>query len=162
MNQEPTIQNLPERTVAFVSFTGDFAGKSEVFAELFGKLAKWAQPKGLLNDQTVFLSAYPDDPKVTPPEKMTVDACMAIAAETEVDGEIQKKVLPGGAYVVQHFELAGPSEYGSAWQDVVKWAEAQGHEIDMSRPSYEIYLNNPEEHPEKHHILDICLSVVPK
>ena len=31
-------------------------------------------------------------------------------------------------------------------------------EIDMSRPSYEIYLNNPEEHPEKHHIIDICMS----
>ena len=32
-------------------------------------------------------------------------------------------------------------------------------EIDMSRPSYEIYLNRPEEHPEHHHILDVCMAV---
>jgi AraC family transcriptional regulator len=40
--------------------------------------------------------------------------------------------------------------------------ENNNYEVDMSRPSYEIYLNNPEEHPEKHHIINICMSVKTK
>jgi AraC family transcriptional regulator len=32
----------------------------------------------------------------------------------------------------------------------------------MTRPSYELYLNNPDEHPEKHNIVEICLSVKEK
>ena len=50
----------------------------------------------------------------------------------------------------------------SAWDTVVEWIERNNYEVDMSRPSYEIYLNNPEEHPEKHHIIDICRSVKAK
>ena len=56
-------------------------------------------------------------------------------------------------------ELKGAEEYGPAWNVVVEWMKENNVEIDMSRPSYEIYLNNPEEHPEKHHIIDICMSV---
>jgi AraC family transcriptional regulator len=61
-----------------------------------------------------------------------------------------------------HTELAGPEEYGPAWNAVVEWMENNNYEVDMSRPSYEIYLNNPEEHPEKHHIINICMSVKTK
>ncbi|MCK5509664.1 MAG: GyrI-like domain-containing protein [Desulfobacterales bacterium] len=61
-----------------------------------------------------------------------------------------------------HTELAGAEEYGPAWNVVVEWMENNNYEVDMSRPSYEIYLNNPEEHPEKHHIINICMSVKTK
>ena len=59
-------------------------------------------------------------------------------------------------------ELTGAEEYGLAWDTVVEWIERNNYEVDMSRPSYKIYLNNPEEHPEKHHIVDICRSVKAK
>lgn len=88
---------------------------------------------------------------------------MSIPEDTEVeDNELQKKVLPGGTYAVMQAELTGPEEYGPAWNGLVEWAEKANYGVDMSRPSYEIYLNEPEEHPEKHHILDLCLSVSPK
>jgi len=158
-NKQPEIQELSERVAACVSFTGNYIGNTEIFADLFGKLYEWAGPKGLLTSETLFISSYPDDPKSTPPDELQLDACMTIPEDTVVEGDIQKKVLPGGKYVVMHCELTGPQEYGSAWEKIVEWAEKNGNEIDISRPSYEIYLNNPEEHPQKHHILDICLSV---
>ncbi len=46
-----------------------------------------------------------------------------------------------------HTELTGPEEYGPAWNAVVEWMERNNYEVDMSRASYEIYFNNPEEHP---------------
>lgn len=83
---------------------------------------------------------------------------MDIPAETEVGGEVQKKTMPGGKYVTMETELNGPEEYGPAWNKVVEWMKAKNEEIDLDRPSYEIYLNEPDKHPEKHHILKICMA----
>lgn len=156
---EPEITELEERTVACVSFVGNYVGKVEVFAELFGKLGNWAGPKQLMGPDTLFMSAYYDDPGVTPPEELKLDACMTINDDVEVEGEIKKQKLPGGKYVVMHAELTGAEEYAPAWENIVEWLMRNNLEIDMSRASYEIYLNDPEEHPEKHHILDICMPV---
>jgi AraC family transcriptional regulator len=161
-NEQPNIKELPERLVAFVSFTGNYIGNTQVFVELFGKLGGWAGPKGLITPTTIFLSSYQDDPNVTPPDELKLDVCMSIDEGTEVEGEIQKKVLPGGEYAFMNAELTGVEEFGPAWEAVVKWVTENNYDIDMSRPSYEIYLNNPEEHPEKHHIIDIYLSVKAK
>ncbi len=158
-HEEPRVAELEEREVAFVSFTGNYIGNAQVFARLFDRLSQWAGPKGLFGPQTVFLSAYQDNPETTSPDELKLECCMSIPAGTEVDGDIQKKVLPGGKYAVMHAELAGPEEYGVAWNAIVAWMKENGHDVDMSRPSYEIYLNNPEEHPEKHHIIEICMSV---
>ena len=72
---------------------------------------------------------------------------MTISEDSEVEGDIKKKVLPGGKYVVLHAELKGAEEYCPSWNVVVEWMKENDIEMDMSRPSYEIYLNNPEEHP---------------
>jgi AraC family transcriptional regulator len=87
---------------------------------------------------------------------------MSIPEGTDVDGDIQEKLLPGGSYAVVRAELTEPAEFETAWNALVDWVEKGDHELDWSRPSYEVYLNNPEEHPEKHHILELCLSVKPK
>ena len=157
--ENPMVTELAEKEVAFVSFTGNYIGNAQVFGDLFHKLGGWAGPKGLIGPETVFLSAYQDDPETTPPDELKLECCMSIPAGTEVEGDIQKKVLPGGKYAVMHAELDGPEEYGSAWNALVDWMKENGQEVDMSRPSYEIYLNNPEEHPEKHHIIEVCMSV---
>ena len=161
-NKEPIIKNLAQTHVAFVSFTGNYIANPEIFKNLFDKLCGWAGPKGLITLDSMFLSAYQDDPQITPPDKLKLEVCISVPDDTIVDKDIQKKVLPGGTYIVMNAELKGPEEYGNAWNFVVEWIQKNNYEIDMSRPSYEIYLNNPEEHPEKYHIVDICMSVKEK
>lgn len=156
---EPEITELEERTVAYVSFVGNYVGNTEVFAELFGKLGNWAVPKQLFGPNNLFMSAYYDDPGVTPPEELRLDACMTVADDVEVEGDIKKQTLPGGKYLVMRAELTGTEEYGPAWEKIVEWLIQNNLEIDMSRASYEIYLNDPEQHPQKHHVLDICMPV---
>ncbi|APH39960.1 AraC family transcriptional regulator [Methanohalophilus halophilus] len=157
--KEPVITELDERNVACVSFVGNYVGDASVFEELFGKLFSWAGPKQLMGPDTLLMSAYYDDPAVTPPEELKVDVCMTIEDDVEVEGEIKKKKLPGGKYVVMRVELAGAEEYGPVWEKIVGWVMQKNFEIDISRASYEIYLNSPEEHPQGHHILDICMAV---
>ncbi|MBN1134869.1 MAG: GyrI-like domain-containing protein [Methanosarcinaceae archaeon] len=157
--KEPEITEIEERNVAYVSFVGNYMGNAKVFEELCGKLISWAGTKQLMGPDTLLMSAYYDNPDVTPPEELNLDMCMTIEDDIEVEGEVKKKNLPGGKYVVMRAELTGAEEYGPAWERVVEWLIQNNLEIDMSRASYEIYLNSPEEHPEKHHILDICMPV---
>lgn len=162
VDKAPEIRELPDRLVGCVSYRGDYVGNPEVFERLFHRLASWAGPKELITAESVFLSSYEDDPRTTPPDELRLDVCMSIIEGTEVDDDIQEKMLPGGTYAVKHTEIAEPKEYETVWLTLVEWAENNRYDVDVSRPSYEIYLNNPEEHPEKHQILDLCLSVRPK
>jgi AraC family transcriptional regulator len=161
-NNTPQVLELEDKKVACVSFVGNYMGNPKIFKELFGKLHAWAGPKGLITANAMFLSSYQDDPNVTPVDQLKLDVCMTIEDNVEVEGEIKKKTLPGGQYAVMRSTLTSPKEYGAAWKEIVNWISTNNYEIDMSRPSYELYLNNPEEHPEKHHILDICMSIKAK
>jgi AraC family transcriptional regulator len=58
--------------------------------------------------------------------------------------------------------LSETEDFGALWQALGKWVEGNNFSIDRSRPSYEIYQNNPEEHPQKLHIVGICMSVKEK
>ncbi|AGB50391.1 DNA gyrase inhibitor [Methanomethylovorans hollandica DSM 15978] len=140
---EPEIKEIEERNVAYVSFVGNYLGNTNVFNDLFTKLLGWAGPKQLMGPDTILMSAYHDDPSVTPPEELKLDVCMTIEDDIKVEGEIKKKKLPGGKYVVMRAELTGAEEYGPAWEKVVEWMIQNNLEIDMSRASYEIYLNSP-------------------
>lgn len=157
----PKVEQLEDKHVAYVSFKGDYRGKSEVFANLFKTLGDWAGPKGLFNTETVMISAYNNDPQVTPPDELLLDVCMTVPEDVEVEGDIKKRTLPGGKYVVADVELAGPHEYEEAWGALVKWiADNNLEEMDTEgRPWYEIYKNDPKTHPEGHYILDMCASI---
>lgn len=155
----PELKEIKTRNVAYVDFVGNFVGNPEIFRGLFEKLFGWAFQEQVMGPDTEVLSAYYDDPDVTPPEKLRVEVCMTIPDGARVEGDIRKKMLPGGQYAVMRVEVAGPEEYGPAWEKVAQWGSDNHLSIDLSRASYEVYLNNPEDHPEKHHIVDICLAV---
>lgn len=42
------VQPLPERTVAYIRHIGPYAGDSDLFSGLFGRLFGWAGPRGLV------------------------------------------------------------------------------------------------------------------
>lgn len=68
--------------------------------------------------------------------------------------------IPGGTYAVARFELSD-QEYEAAWQLLYgQWLPQSGYQPD-DRPTYERYVNNPDEHPERKHIVDICVPVKP-
>lgn len=155
------VKDVPAWPIAYVRHIGPYQGDSALFQSLFNKLMAWAAPRGLLRfPETQVLAVYYDDPEITATEKLRVDACITIPADTVVDGEIGKSIIPGGKYAVAHFELAA-QEYQEAWNLVYgEWLPQSGFQPD-DRPCYELYLNNPEEHPEHKHLVDICVPVKP-
>lgn len=155
------VKELPEMTVAYVRHVGPYEADEKLFEALFNKLLKWAGPRQLINfPETKFLSVYHDDPEITDKTKLRTDICLTVPPGTKVKGEIGKSVIPKGKYAVARFELKN-DEFGEAWQAVMGgWLPESGYQCD-DRPTFELYHNNYNEHPEKKHIVDICVPVKP-
>ncbi len=66
----------------------------------------------------------------------------------------------GGSYAQARFEL-NPEDYAAAWGAVFgDWLPESGYQPD-DRIVFERYLNNPGEHPQGKHIVEICIPVKP-
>jgi AraC family transcriptional regulator len=156
------VKDMPEFHVAYVRHIGPYKGDSELFENLFEKLMKWAGPRGLLRfPETKVLAVYHDDPKITDEDKLRTSACITVSEDTPAEGEIGRMTVPGGKFAVARFELAGSEEYEEAWNLVFGgWLPESGYQPD-DRLCYEIYQNDPKEHPEGIHIVDICVPVKP-
>lgn len=155
------VKDMPELHVAYVRHIGPYKGNSELFAGLFGKLCGWAGPRGLLRpNETQSLSVYYDNPGLTDESKLRLDVCVTVPEDTPVEGEIGKMTVPGGKFAVTRFEVL-PHEYEEAWNMVVGgWLPESGYQM-ADLPCYELYHNNPQEHPEGKCIVDICIPVKP-
>jgi AraC family transcriptional regulator len=104
------------------------------------------------------LCVYQDDPEVAAGEKLRLSVCVTVPQDTKVEGEIGKMSIPGGKYASAHFEIAG-HEFQKAWDYMFgEWLPKSGYQPD-DRPSYELCLNNPAEHPQHKHSIDIYLPV---
>lgn len=150
------VKELPELTVAYVRHIGAFQGVGEAFQ----KLMRWAGPRGLLRfPKTKVLGVYHDNPDITETDKLRSDACVTVPPDTKVEGEIGKMNVPGGLFAVARAEV-GPSEFGEAWDALMRWLPESGYQPD-DRMCYEVYLNEPQSHPEGKFIVDICEPIRP-
>lgn len=150
------IKELPERNVACIRHIGPYNKIGETIEKVFA----WAGPKGLIQfPNTELLAVYYEDPETVDPADLQSDACITVPEGTQADGEARTMKIPGGLFAVAHVEI-DPSEYGEAWDRLFgEWIPENGYVADNTRLCYELYLNDPDEHPEKKHIVDICEPV---
>jgi len=155
--QSIEVKQLPELHVAYVRHVGPY----NRIGEAFGRLMRWAGPRGLLRfPETKSLAVYRDSPETTEEGKLRSDACITVPEGTKVDGEVNLMRIPGGKFVVGRFEIAG-DQFGEAWNALMGgWLPGSGYQPD-DRMCYEVYLNDPEQHPEKKFIIDICEPIKP-
>jgi AraC family transcriptional regulator len=155
------VKEMPNFHVAYIRHIGPYAGDAALFESLFGKLFKWAGPRDLLRfPETQVMAVYHDSPDITDEDKLRLSVCITVPEDTKVEGEVGKMVVPGGKFVVGRFEING-DEYPHAWYTVMAgWMPESGWQPD-DRLCYELYHNDPKEHPENKHILDICVPVKP-
>lgn len=156
------VKSIDEFTVAYIRYIGPYKGNSELFTNLFTRLFNWATPRNLVNfPQTKVISIYHDNPEITDEEKLRTSVCISVPVDTEVSGEVGKMKIEAANYAIASFELNGPADYQKAWNYVFsEWLPTSGF-IPDDKPSYELYLNNPDQHPEKKHIVDIYVPVKP-
>lgn len=157
LKMQVEVKQLPELHVAYVRHTGPY----HRITEAFERLGRWAGPRGLIGGpQATMLGVYHDDPDVTEQSKLRSSACVVVPEGTPVSGEVGTMKIPGGLFAVARFEI-NDDEYGEAWNQLMsEWFPQSGYQCD-DRLCYEVYRNNPEEHPQRKHIIDICEPVRP-
>lgn len=155
------VKDIPEMNVAYIRHIGSYAGDEQLFGTLFNRLFTWAGPRGLLRfPETKTITIYHDNPDITDDTKLRTDVCITVPPDTQVDGEIGKATIPAGKYAIAHFEIT-PDRYGEAWNAVYGgWLPESGYQPD-DRPCFELYLNDPKQHPEGKHVVDIYAPVKP-
>lgn len=155
------VKELPDMTVAYVRHVGPYQGDSELFGRLFNQLCTWAGPRGLMGRPgSKLMSVYHDSPEITDESKLRLSVCMTVPEDTQVDGEIGKMVINAGTYAVGHFTI-NSDQYEEAWNALMgAWLPESGYQ-PADGLCFEDYLNDPKEHPEGKHIVDIHIPVKP-
>ncbi|MCB2156725.1 AraC family transcriptional regulator [bacterium] len=156
---EVEVKEMPEMCVAYIRHTGPFKGDAKLFEGLFARLCQWAGPRGLLQfPKTQMLATYHDDPNITEEDKLRLSVCVTVPPETVVDGEIGKMTIAGGKYAVARFELL-PPEFEDAWTGLMGgWFPQSGYQPGDGL-CYELYHNDPKQHPEGRCVVDLCVPV---
>jgi AraC family transcriptional regulator len=148
------IESLEATTVAYVRHVGPYAGNPDLFGRLFGRLFQWAGPRGLVGAQPNLLTIYHDNPEITEEDKLRISACLAVPDGTRADGDVGVMAIQVGEYAVATFTL-DPSEYGLAWNWLMGvWFPSSGYQPD-DRYCFERYLNDPKQHPEGKHVVEL-------
>lgn len=161
LTAEVKVEELPELEVVYLRHVGPYQGDAALFGRLWGRLLNWAIPRGLFRPpETTMLTVYHDDPEITEGEKLRLSVCLSVPRETLAEGEVGRMTVAGGRYAVARFELRS-DQFGDAWNAVYgAWLPQSGYQPD-DRPPFEVCRNNPEEHPEGKHLVDICVPVRP-
>ena len=147
---------LPRRIFAYVNHTGPYMGDSALFERLFTQVMKWTSENGLMQEGAEAITIYHDDPETTPPEAQRISVGFTIPEQIAPDGDIQIMPIQEGNFVVGSFEIF-PNEYEEAWNQVYEYIKNEKiHPLDLM---YESYRNDPKNHPEGKHIVDICIAV---
>ena len=157
---EITLEHVPDLHVAYVRHTGRYQGQTDVFADLFNRLMTWAQPRDLVQPDSLILSVYHDNPSITDDDKLRVSACITVPPGTETSGDVGQMVVPGGRFAVGHFDL-GHMDYPEAWYTLAGgWLPDSGYEPDDRLP-YERYPLDQESVDPNTQRVYICLPVRP-
>jgi len=156
--EDVKIVDCPPLHVAYVRSIGPY--KEQAIRPAFNKLRQWATPRGFVNENLIVLGVFWSNPDITPEDKMIHDACITVPESAKADRWINTQILPGGKFAVHHCEVE-PNGNDEAWMNLImNWLISSDYQPD-DRPNYQIHYNDPETHPLKHQILDLCMPVKP-
>lgn len=133
-------------------------GRMDAIGNSYNRLMQWAAPKGLMSQEDLrMITIYHDSPKITDPNKIRMNACMTIPEDYIKDDYVNYRTIEPTKCMVAKLEV-GFHEFQQAWESCFVWISENGYSKADIAP-FEIYYNNPNEHPEGLSIVDLCIPV---
>lgn len=115
--EEKTLQTM---TIAYIRYTGPYAGNNRLFYYLHKKLMKWGQEEDLVNyPVTKDIIIYHDSVGITDTNRFRISVGITVSDDVQVSGEIGKLSILKGRYIICRFVLKN-EEYGHAWTHVYR------------------------------------------
>lgn len=151
------VKPLKPMRVAFVRHVGPY----DQVAPAWDRLCTFLGKEGLLGGDTQFFGICHDDPAVTESARIRYDACVTVDRHFAPQGDIGVQVLPGGDYAV--LTHIGPyADLGASYARLFgQWLPRSGRRLRPT-PSFEAYLNSPENTDPEDLIVDLHAPLEPK
>ncbi|QWH18209.1 AraC family transcriptional regulator [Bacillus mycoides] len=148
--------------VAYIRHVGTYKDLAIDFPKMIEKLFHYASEQNYhVFEDTNVLTIYHDHHEFTEDYHLRTSLCIKIPDEVvEGNSEIGLMTIPSGKYAVGHFEIL-QDEYKGAWNFLYgEWLPNSGYKPRDSYP-FEVYRNDPRQHPENKHIVDIYVPIEP-
>ncbi|MCP4110351.1 MAG: AraC family transcriptional regulator [Desulfobacteraceae bacterium] len=124
------IEELQPRKVAYIRYVGPYHGDDILFGNLYRQLFQWAIPRGHMDENTVKLHIYHDNPHITETRHLRVMVAIPIPDSAGVSDTVGITTLSGGKYAVCRF-LLKTDEFVPAWEWMFAvWLPNYGYELD--------------------------------
>jgi len=155
--QELEVVDMPSLRVASVRALAE--SPSDEFAAAMTRLVNWAVPRGLLIKDYLLLGAIEVRPD--PARRFTYHACLTLPEGIDADEEsgIAVSYLPAAEFGVYHGKFQSSPEIVRQWDRLSRGLWISSYFPRQGRYSYEIYYNNPDTHPSKTMLVDLCLPI---
>ncbi|MDA1741257.1 effector binding domain-containing protein [Bacillus cereus] len=156
------IVTVDDINVAYIRHIGTYRELTIAFPKMIEKLFHYAAKQNYhVFEDTKVLTIYHDHYEFTEDYQLRTSLCITIPDESAVEtSDIGIMVIPSGKYAVGHFEIF-QDEYKGAWDFIYgEWLPNSGYKPRDAYP-FEMYKNDPRQHPENKHIVDIYVPIEP-
>ena len=153
------VKSVEAMETIYLRHIGSYKELAKKFQRMIGKLLTYGQKNQWLSTETLLLAVYHDNPGVTEEDNRRTSVCLTVPAGIKTAGEFGQMTLPAGKYAVGHFALDGAEQAARAWEIMFgEWLPKSGYQPD-DRPVFEAYINDPNTHPQKKHLIDIYMPI---
>lgn len=136
------IQELETARAISLEHKGNYTAISKAFEQLFSTVAS----KGMLTPDMQMCGVFYDDPDSVEESELRSRACLTVESDLDLGTPYEHVNIAGGKYAV--LEYTGPyaDMYAAYRWFYGTWLAESGYEA-ANEPSYEVYLNNPQDTP---------------
>ena len=153
------VRELATQHVAYMRCVGPYGPRG--IPELWARLRRWMETRGLEVASTVRLGVAYDDAGVTEPAKCSYDACVVVPEAFAADRWVNLMDVPGGRYAVSAFHGTAHQIEGAWHQVFANWLPESRYQPD-DRTCFEIYRGAPPSGSRTGTFrCDLCLPVRP-
>jgi len=153
------VRELATQHVAYMRYVGPYGPRG--IPELWARLRRWMETRGLEVASTVRLGVAYDDAGVTEPAKCSYDACVVVPEAFAADRWVNLMDVPGGRYAVSAFHGTAHQIEGAWHQVFANWLPESRYQPD-DRTCFEIYRGAPPSGSRTGTFrCDLCLPVRP-
>lgn len=161
VNANIEVKTVDEIQAVYLRYQGPYEGFAPKFQEMLGRLYQWAGARELLDDRSVPFTIYHDNYEFTDSDNLRTSVCLVVSKDVKTDGDIGKITIPSGMYAIGHYAIKEPDEHAQAWDYLYgQWLPNSGYQPDDGY-FFDMYLNDPNTHPEKIHLIDLYIPVKP-
>lgn len=154
--EEKTLQTM---TIAYIRYTGPYAGNNNLFHSLHKKLMNWGQERKLLNyPATKDIIIYHDPIGITDKNRLRISVGITVSDDVLVSGEIGKLSISKGRYIICRFVLKN-EEYGQAWTHVYRRIIPQRGLQPNDGYCFEMYSSDCYIKEDNTTTVDICVPI---